>query len=59
MLMEAEAAGDHTFVITAPSSELSLGLCTAAEAHTVLYSVFCPGENLNTDILCVFQTHLL
>lgn len=58
VLTEAEAAGDHTFVIAAPSTELSLGLCAAAEAQGVLYSVFCHGENLKTQISSVFLKHV-
>lgn len=58
MLEEAEAAGDHTFVITAPSTEPSRGLCTAAGAQAVLYSGFCRGKNLETQISSAFFKHV-
>lgn len=54
MLKEAEAADDHTFMITAPSAEPSLGFCTAAEAHTVLYTVLCHEKDLKAQMSSAF-----
>lgn len=58
VLQVAEAAAEHTAVITAPSAEPAPAFCTAAAAHAAPRTLFCHGNHLKTQMSSGFFKHI-